>query len=170
MDTKLYEPHRDTDIEIVSNEDFRTSGLRFANTAKEGDIIRAFDFRPSADRSDQWVQGKVYRYIRKHGVLFYEVQISDASEINHRIGLMILVPAGLACGDWETRITLQSTAQPLFTHLFTIPCPSAIDIDHIDIMHSTTANTFEAIYYDKDGKIMDTALLDNLARLELPFA
>lgn len=85
--------------------------LKFENTATVGDIIKAFDFKPMADRGDCYIVGEVIGYT-SFDVLGYKVRVMidvQGGEVidgeGSRVGHGVLVPYEVAFQEYDERIT-----------------------------------------------------------------
>ena len=81
--------------------------LKFANVAKVGDTIRAYDFKPMKGREDCFVEGVVKRIDNKlYDAFVIEVtkdSWSDAEDPG-RVGKEILVPFEVSFGEFDARV------------------------------------------------------------------
>jgi hypothetical protein len=81
--------------------------LKFANIAKIGDTIRAYDFKPMLGREDCFVEGVVKRIDNKlYDAFVIEVtkdSWSDAED-RGRVGKEILVPFEVSFMEFDARV------------------------------------------------------------------
>ena len=81
--------------------------LKFANIAKLGDTIRAYDFKPMLGREDCFVEGVVKRIDTKlYDAFVIEVtkdSWSDAQDPG-RIGKEVLVPFEVSFMEFDARV------------------------------------------------------------------
>lgn len=81
--------------------------LKFANIAKVGDTIRAYDFKPMLGREDCFVEGVIKRIDNKlYDAFVIEVtkdSWSDAEDPG-RVGKEILVPFEVSFMEFDARV------------------------------------------------------------------
>ena len=81
--------------------------LKFANIAKLGDTIRAYDFKPMLGREDCFVEGVIKRIDNKlYDAFVIEVtkdSWSDAEDPG-RVGKEILVPFEVSFMEFDARV------------------------------------------------------------------
>lgn len=73
--------------------------LKYANTAKIGERIRAYDFRPCSDRPNRYVEGVVVASgdIPGRGFHAFSIKVDFdsvdwGSDLDNRVGLIVYVP------------------------------------------------------------------------------
>lgn len=95
--------------------------LKFENTAKVGDIIKAYDFMPMTDRTDMFMSGKVIeKGMIKHPVYGhnmyegYTIEIMGMGEENrYTKGEIAYVPFETDFMEYDERIQLVATAEEI---------------------------------------------------------
>jgi hypothetical protein len=86
--------------------------LKFANVAKVGQTIRAYDFKPMAGREDCFVEGTVIDINREQGYMAYKIECtkdvfggSDQKKgKGSRVGLTVYVPQEVSFMEYDARI------------------------------------------------------------------
>lgn len=85
--------------------------LKFANIAKVGDTIRAYDFKPMKGREDCFVEGIVKRIDNKlYDAFVIEVtydswdEDTEGKQIHGRVGKEILVPFEVSFMEFDARV------------------------------------------------------------------
>ena len=87
-------------------------------SVKEGDVIRAYDFKPMVGRSDCFVEGEVLeRGNTEHGYQAYKIRVTrdvfDGREFNelaykeiekHRVGDIVFVPWRVSFMEYPGRV------------------------------------------------------------------
>lgn len=87
-------------------------------TIVEGDVIRAYDFKPMVGRTDCFVEGEVLeRSNTEHGYQAYKIRVTrdvfDGREFNelgykevekHRVGDIVFVPWKVSFSEFQGRI------------------------------------------------------------------
>ena len=81
--------------------------LKYANIAKVGDYIRAYDFKPLKGREDCFVEG-VVKKIDNKGYDCYIIEVTkdswSDSEDKGRVGQEVLVPFEVSFMEYDSRI------------------------------------------------------------------
>jgi len=85
--------------------------LKFANIAKIGDFIRAYDFKPMVGREDCFVEGVVVRVDNK-GYDCFVIQVTKdvfGGEVcpkgkNSRVGHEVMVPFQVSFMEYDARV------------------------------------------------------------------
>ena len=81
--------------------------LKFANIAKLGDTIRAYDFKPMLGREDCFVEGVITKIDNK-GYDCYVIVVSKDSwsdtEDQGRVGKEVFVPFEVSFMEYDARI------------------------------------------------------------------
>jgi hypothetical protein len=81
--------------------------LKFAGCFQVGDKIRAYDFKPSPDRDNRWVEGVVLKTcVRVQGADCYEIAATRDSHYYRGVGDRIIVPHQVAIMEYDDRIQL----------------------------------------------------------------
>ena len=75
------------------------------NNFKVGQTIKAFDFKPMANRTDRFVQGKIISIPTDRGYACYEVKASQSSSFGFKIGESVFVPMEIS-NEFDQRITM----------------------------------------------------------------
>jgi len=90
--------------------------LKYENTAKIGDVIKAFDFEPMPSRDDVYLIGRVidkgdiYRPDGSYAMTGYTVEVTGSDEWSNReIGETMYVPFE-STFDFDGRVTLVEAA------------------------------------------------------------
>lgn len=87
--------------------------LKFANVAKIGDTIRAYDFAPCAGRDDAFVEGIVEQAnCNEPGYNCYKITVTADKWIKfetkankkNRVGKIVFVPHQTSFGEFDFRI------------------------------------------------------------------
>ena len=87
--------------------------LKFANIAKNGDIIRAYDFTPCAGRDDAFIEGVVEQAnCNEPGFNAYKITVTAEKWIKYetkatkknRVGKIVFVPHQTTFGEFDFRI------------------------------------------------------------------
>jgi hypothetical protein len=86
--------------------------LKFENTAKIGDIIKAYDFKPMSDRPDSFIVGKVVAKGEvkhpEYGVVMFNgftIEITESSHENDpRVGDEGYVPFEVDFMEYDERV------------------------------------------------------------------
>jgi hypothetical protein len=88
--------------------------LKFAKIAVEGDIIRAYDFKPMTGREDCFVEGKVItrgnngqgfdNYCIKVTKDVFGGEVSTTEEEGSRVGKLVYVPFEVSFMEYDARI------------------------------------------------------------------
>jgi hypothetical protein len=81
--------------------------LKFANIARVGDTIRAYDFKPMLGRDDCFVEGVVEKIDNKGYDCFVIVVTKDSlsdSEDKGRVGKEVLVPFEVSFMEFDARV------------------------------------------------------------------
>lgn len=81
--------------------------LKYANVAKVGDVIRAYDFKPMVGRDDCFVEGLVKRVDNK-GFDCYIIEVTKDSwaegDDRGRVGQEVLVPFEVSFMEYDGRV------------------------------------------------------------------
>ena len=81
--------------------------LKYANVAKVGDYIRAYDFKPLKGRDDCFVEGRVVRVDNK-GFDCYIIEVTKDSwaegDDRGRVGQEVLVPFQVSFMEYDGRV------------------------------------------------------------------
>ena len=81
--------------------------LKYANAAKVGDTIRAYDFKPMVGRDDCFVEGLVKRVDNK-GFDCYIIEVTKDSwaegDDRGRVGQEVLVPFEVSFMEYDGRV------------------------------------------------------------------
>jgi len=81
--------------------------LKFANIAKVGDTIRAYDFKPMTGREDCYVEGVVVK-VDNRGYDCFVIDVTKDSwsdaEDKGRVGKQVLVPFEVSFMEYDARI------------------------------------------------------------------
>ena len=81
--------------------------LKYANIAKVGDYIRAYDFKPLKGREDCFVEGRVVRVDNK-GFDCYIIEVTKDSwaegDETGRVGQEVLVPFQVSFMEYDGRV------------------------------------------------------------------
>lgn len=85
--------------------------LKFANVAKVGHVIRAYDFKPMAGREDCFVEGVVTK-IEKQGYDCFVINVTKdvfGGEVqprgeHSRVGHEVLVPFQVSFMEYDARV------------------------------------------------------------------
>ena len=81
--------------------------LKFANIAKVGDTIRAYDFKPMVGREDCFVEGVVTKIDNK-GYDCYVINVTKDSwsdaEDKGRVGKEVFVPFEVSFMEYDARV------------------------------------------------------------------
>ena len=81
--------------------------LKFANIAKVGDTIRAYDFKPMAGREDCFVEGVVVK-IDNQGYDCFVIDVTKDSwsdaEDKGRVGKQVFVPFQVSFMEFDARV------------------------------------------------------------------
>ena len=81
--------------------------LKYANVAKVGDYIRAYDFKPMKDREDCFIEGTVVKIDNKGFDCFVVKCENDScsdSECKGRVGQDIFVPFEVSFLEYDGRV------------------------------------------------------------------
>ena len=87
--------------------------LKFANIAKNGDIIRAYDFKPCAGRDDAFIEGVVEQAnCNEPGYNCFKVTVTvdkfqkfeTKANKKNRVGKIVFVPHQTNFGEFDFRI------------------------------------------------------------------
>ena len=85
--------------------------LKFENTAKVGDYIRAYDFRPMRGRMDCYVEGEVLAITNEQGYKAFKIKVmNDVAEGQMedskftRNGKEVFVPMEVSFMEYDSRI------------------------------------------------------------------
>ena len=81
--------------------------LKYANVAKVGDYIRAYDFKPLKGREDCFVEGVVTKVDNKGFDCFVITVTKDSwsdSEDKGRVGQEVLVPFQVSFMEYDGRV------------------------------------------------------------------
>ena len=81
--------------------------LKYANVAKVGDYIRAYDFKPMKDREDCFIEGTVVKIDNKGFDCFVVKCEKDSwsdSECKGRVGQDIFVPFEVSFLEYDGRV------------------------------------------------------------------
>jgi hypothetical protein len=74
------------------------------NNFKVGQTIKAFDFKPMADRADSFVQGKIISIPTDRGYACYEVKAAAGSNDFYEIDESVFVPMEVSFMEYDGRI------------------------------------------------------------------
>jgi hypothetical protein len=81
--------------------------LKFANIAKLGDTIRAYDFKPMLGREDCFVEGRVVKIDNK-GYDCFVIEVTKDSwsdaEDKGRVGKQVFVPFEVSFMEFDARV------------------------------------------------------------------
>lgn len=81
--------------------------LKFANIAKVGDTIRAYDFKPMVGREDCFVEGRVVKIDNK-GYDCFVIEVTKDSwsdaEDKGRVGKQVFVPFEVSFMEFDARV------------------------------------------------------------------
>jgi hypothetical protein len=81
--------------------------LKFANIAKVGDTIRAYDFKPMLGREDCFVEGRVVKIDNK-GYDCFVIEVTKDSwsdaEDKGRVGKQVFVPFEVSFMEFDARV------------------------------------------------------------------
>jgi hypothetical protein len=81
--------------------------LKYANIAKVGDTIRAYDFKPMINRDDCFVEGRVKKVDNK-GFDCYIIEVTKDSwaegDDKGRVGQEVLVPFEVSFMEYDGRV------------------------------------------------------------------
>jgi hypothetical protein len=81
--------------------------LKFANVAKVGDTIRAYDFKPMLGREDCFVEGRVVKIDNK-GYDCFVIEVTKDSwsdaEDKGRVGKQVFVPFEVSFMEFDARV------------------------------------------------------------------
>jgi hypothetical protein len=81
--------------------------LKFANIAKIGDTIRAYDFKPMLGREDCFVEGRVVKIDNK-GYDCFVIEVTKDSwsdaEDKGRVGKQVMVPFEVSFMEFDARV------------------------------------------------------------------
>jgi hypothetical protein len=81
--------------------------LKFANIAKLGDTIRAYDFKPMLGREDCFVEGRVVK-IDNRGYDCFVIEVTKDSwsdaEDKGRVGKQVMVPFEVSFMEFDARV------------------------------------------------------------------
>jgi len=81
--------------------------LKFANVAKIGDTIRAYDFKPMLGREDCFVEGRVVKIDNK-GYDCFVIEVTKDSwsdaEDKGRVGKQVFVPFEVSFMEFDARV------------------------------------------------------------------
>ena len=81
--------------------------LKFANIAKVGDTIRAYDFKPMVAREDCFVEGRVVKIDNK-GYDCFVIEVTKDSwsdaEDKGRVGKQVFVPFEVSFMEFDARV------------------------------------------------------------------
>jgi hypothetical protein len=89
--------------------------LKFSNIASEGQTIRAYDFKPSSDRPDQFVEGVVLNANNdSQGFAAIKIKVtrdhSDGDDLSEfglgRVGSVVYVPQEVSTLEWDGRVSV----------------------------------------------------------------
>jgi len=87
--------------------------LKFANVAKVGDVIRAYDFKPMVGRSDCFVEGTVLAIDDSQGYKAFKIRVSKdvfdnkeytAFGYGGRVTKEVFVPLQVSFMEYDARI------------------------------------------------------------------
>ena len=87
--------------------------LKFANVAKVGDIIRAYDFKPCAGRDDAFIEGVVEQAnCNEPGFMAYKITVTTDKfqkyetkpNKKNRVGKIVFVPHQTSFMEFDFRI------------------------------------------------------------------
>lgn len=96
--------------------------LKFAGFANKGDMIKAFDFKPMADRPDCFMtgivldKGPIYVYVEELGREIYHCDgytvriVGSDEDSKERIGDIGYIPFEVSMFEYDERITMVATA------------------------------------------------------------
>ena len=85
--------------------------MKFENTASVGDIIKAFDFKPMADRGDCYIVGEVIGYASFDFSAFkvrVMIDVQGGKVVNDegsRVGTVAFVPYQVSFQEYDQRVT-----------------------------------------------------------------
>jgi hypothetical protein len=75
------------------------------NNFKVGQTIKAFDFKPMANRTDRFVQGKIISIPTDRGYACYEVKSTQSSSFGfYGIDESVFVPMEISFMEYDGRI------------------------------------------------------------------
>lgn len=81
--------------------------LKFANVAKVNQYIKAYDFKPMADREDRYMIGEVFdTNVSRQGVSYYAVRCVYASHDQYEVNEVVFVPHEVFLFEYEERVSL----------------------------------------------------------------
>lgn len=84
--------------------------MKYANAAKSGDYIRAYDFRPMADRPDRYVDGVVIDAADKtRGFDAFKIEVMHDEAFPDRPREIVYVPHEVSFLEYDGRVVVLET-------------------------------------------------------------